>query len=533
MKKILFFALILALLSCSKYSTYNTTIDTDLSSYHVVDALEDFSVILSAAVYNEPDLREFLKNEAQKGFDKDNDIFLPWTMNMIVKDNTTFYELLKSYDSNQVLDKILEKIPLLTILVPDWTWIHEDCFGLDNWNTDSNLVGVSFRSYKSENTIYFNGKASDVIPLGTFPSYPVLIVKENERMRQSIDTKSGPMEFEFADPAFDPSLETKGNGVVHEIRNLPYEEPTNLVETSELTGRVATAYSMTCNNPSLTQRDYIYYNMTSQRDSGAVDFRYQDILYKFRFSDSNVEGLYDDPINASTTGRDYIIKEYWYNKQNTPGGNIDRFWLTEEAMLEKDWGDGTAEIYLTFYIGDQTRTYVKSIPFKEAFYVSRVDQIREENWLGANMYRHYYIEKSWLVPKWIEANYSLVTWDLSTYPKGFLVKAEEYDKGAERTQTFSQEFSYATNFKTTGEVSGSNKDSGTEVNLKLGWEYGSSTEKKESSSFTEKYSENTDFLGSQWVYYHNDIILGYSSGKAIVKTYTTGSIDFMILPIYE
>ena len=192
---------------------------------------------------------------------------------------------------------------------------------------------------------------------------------------------------------------------------------------------------------------------------------------------------------------------------------------------------GTAEIYLTFYIGDQTRTYVKSIPFKEAFYVSRVDQIREENWLGANMYRHYYIEKSWLVPKWIEANYSLVTWDLSTYPKGFLVKAEEYDKGAERTQTFSQEFSYATNFKTTGEVSGSNKDSGTEVNLKLGWEYGSSTEKKESSSFTEKYSENTDFLGSQWVYYHNDIILGYSSEKVIVKTYTTGSIDFYWCPL--
>lgn len=43
------------------------------------EGLKDFAVILSRAVKNEPQLRDFLKEEALLEFDNDYDVFYPWT----------------------------------------------------------------------------------------------------------------------------------------------------------------------------------------------------------------------------------------------------------------------------------------------------------------------------------------------------------------------------------------------------------------------------------------------------------------------
>ena len=43
-------------------------------------ALENFSISLSKAVYTYPEVREFLKREALKRFDNDDDVFYPFEL---------------------------------------------------------------------------------------------------------------------------------------------------------------------------------------------------------------------------------------------------------------------------------------------------------------------------------------------------------------------------------------------------------------------------------------------------------------------
>lgn len=119
--KLLFMvAVALSIASCSKEADQLTI--NEESSDAFITAQKEFAKILSSALYGEPDLRAFLKNEALKEFDMDYDVFYPYTKDAVVYGNRTFKDILISYSEDPLsLDRIEAVIPKLTILVPDWS----------------------------------------------------------------------------------------------------------------------------------------------------------------------------------------------------------------------------------------------------------------------------------------------------------------------------------------------------------------------------------------------------------------------------
>ena len=130
MKRIIGFAIILiAAMSCSKSEVALPKTDT----INVTDATHEFSQILSRALTSESEMRDFIKTEALKQFDKDYDVFYPWVKdNEIANTGKTFKEVLQTYDTNSRLESIEESLPLLNIFVPDWSWI--EAFSINDWD---------------------------------------------------------------------------------------------------------------------------------------------------------------------------------------------------------------------------------------------------------------------------------------------------------------------------------------------------------------------------------------------------------------
>lgn len=105
MKRIIGFAIILiAAMSCSKSEVALPKTDT----INVTDATHEFSQILSRALTSESEMRDFIKTEALKQFDKDYDVFYPWVKdNEIANTGKTFKEVLQTYDTNSRLESIV------------------------------------------------------------------------------------------------------------------------------------------------------------------------------------------------------------------------------------------------------------------------------------------------------------------------------------------------------------------------------------------------------------------------------------------
>ena len=63
----------ISVMACEKSAQPGTSVKDEMNTEN---AFKEFSIILSKAVCNEPELRSFLKEEALKQFDCDYDVFV-------------------------------------------------------------------------------------------------------------------------------------------------------------------------------------------------------------------------------------------------------------------------------------------------------------------------------------------------------------------------------------------------------------------------------------------------------------------------
>ena len=510
--------------SCSKeMSTTN-----EIRSNSEDSTLEAFSILLSRAIYAEPDLRYFMKKEALQKKDYDYDVFYPYVKDEIVGDNRTFEEILMQYDSEDILSSVTREHPLLTVLIPDWSWVNADCFSAERWDCSLPDVGVSYLSDSEEHQIYWNGEYAFSMRNGEFSSAPILIVKDNDRLVVDSQTKTPGMivysffSDDFTDLSKANTKETKADHSTYTIYDLPYSVADSRVSLGLLTNRTASAYNVCNANPNVYQRDYIYYGMTSSTDTCYVNRNYYETLYKFKRSPDR-EGLWDDP-EGSATGHDFKTKEYYY--QANIWGNATK--LTEAQIKAKSWGEGAAEIMIRVYAGSDLIKKNVSVSFADAFYVKKVELRENYNSLGALKSRTYYLGvgagnyDEWLEPKWINTNLQLFYWDLSQFPTRYIVEFEEYDQSTKTIVTNQTTNTYAGNVSVSYAFN-------TSLKIGAGFTYTYS----ESETYSYETTQTSDDLGNFVVQYTDKIILIQNAAWANLKTYTTGSVDAQIITIFE
>jgi len=499
------------------------------------DDLELFAILLSRALYSEPDLRNYVRSEALKKKDYDYDVFYPYVRNELVDGERTFEQILSEYDRDGILKGVISNHPLLTILVPDWSWVNDDCFSARKWDSYIPDVGVSYLSESSSHDIYWNGEFAFSLEEGEFSSAPILIVKDNDRLVADSQTKTpyGPsyrfFSSDFTDLSVDNKAETKATST-YTTYYLPYEVATNTIDLNVLTNRTATAYGVCSTDDRIFQRDHIYYGMTSTIDSSSVNPNYYETLYRFKLS-PDAYGLTDDP-RGTGTGNDFKTNTYYY--EANIWGNATQ--LTQAQLESKVWGYGAAELKIKIYLGDQVIRKDVSVGFTDAFYAKKVVLRENFNVLGALKSRTYYIgignsgtNSEWLEPKWINANLQLFHWDLSSFPTKYYIDFEEYDEATRDVRTFQESYSFATNITTS--VEGSATGDGTAI--KIGYGCGVSNTVTYSYTHTVETTQSSDMLGSFIVQYNDKIVLSQDNSTATLKTYSTGAVDAQILVLYE
>lgn len=247
----------ISLLSCQKD---NLSVEPGIESTVAVNELLqsnlariEFSKILSKAVYDSKELRNFIKETAIEQFDNDYDVFYPFVKDKIVKDGMSFREILLQYtDSENTLKGIEASLPLLNIYVPDLTMFND--FNAEKWDTNDNDIVVTALNYESEQTFYGDGNKLFSLAKNEIPGFPCLIVKDNERLKQNIKVKGmSSANYEFLDDVFNKKLNTKGavvvDGVAHGYRDDNIVAPAQIVQQ---------AFSEFGVDPIYWQRDYIY-----------------------------------------------------------------------------------------------------------------------------------------------------------------------------------------------------------------------------------------------------------------------------------
>ena len=188
------------------------------------------------------------------------------------------------------MTEIENKIPLLTIFVPE---LPENSFSAEIWDTQDEIPSVAI-SIKTTNDvpIIFNEGEDFILKAGYIPSFPVVVIKENERVavsseknanvKCSILKKSGTsLDFRFLDNVFDGSLQSDKND----------ENITKGSVHSWLTHfKIKKAYNI-YKNVDGWQRDYVYYDLEPNNLKGPFSYDFQEHITTFSMKGTGANAM--------------------------------------------------------------------------------------------------------------------------------------------------------------------------------------------------------------------------------------------------
>lgn len=531
-----FFLLIASIaISCNK--TDSVMLETNTDELTAEDAKKEFAIILSKAVADNKDLRHFIKNEAIQRFDCDNDVFYPYIKDKVVSEGLTFKEILSSYADTDRLELLEYVEPRLNILVPDWSWLG--AFSVNDWNPDDAAIAVGYETDLERKPIYADGAEVGELSVGQFPSFPTLIVKSNERMVQTATaTKSSPAQYAFADEAFDGSKypDTKVEHEYYEIGidGVPYVG--DYMSANELNSYVIGAYDEFGDDVYAAHRDYIYFGMTNSNQEGRLNPRINERIHKIKFRNNHFS------IEALTESGDFgqieLEDEY----------KINDCWKSAQDLRNKFYADGNIELRFLISIGnidDEPTTIKKMVTasFSDVFAISKSDlDYRHKTWFCKDWFI-YTVDPSYYYPKWFTVDLRIPNWDISSQSSVVMIEVEEWDDGAQYTHTSNMESTYMQNFEINASLEGGLGGTGSgesvsgDLKYKVGLGYGNSSSTKMVETVTTVRTDVSDDLGTAYLNYMDPVVIGEETRNGVagynVKTFSTGVVDMMILPIFE
>ena len=530
MKKVLFMLVCsLVFTACSSEMEELNAIEerTETIASEILDeatAQKNFAVILSKAVSNNQALRQFIKEDAQKQFDNDHDVFYPYVRNTDVEGGKTFRDILLQFCSESELTSIENSLPLLNILVPDLACYG--AFGIDEWNTADEDIAVSYALGNENSVFYVDGDSALSLPHNQIPGFPFIVVKTNAHMKivNTFATRGMSMDnlqYDFIDDVFNREKNPDALST-RTVSYINYDVPTDgdYLSANELDANIINAYNYYKNNPSSIDRDVIYYHMNSAgSDKGKLDPYYRECLYKFR-----VNPLAYSSIAEKNEGDPWYDTECHHHKSP----------FSKEELIEKIWRDGMFDFnfWISHGVDNQqtiTKAKIVSVPPSKLFQFKKIKQdYRHPTAFRKSLYT-YTVELSDLKSLWVDVaafnnNKDLYlferAWDLTKEAQNVYIAVEERDPSItiEKTTSVVNSYTLKTDFAF---------ESAVKTN------YGITSGTTETETVKMSWMQKSDDLGGAYMNFYDPVIIaadGSGGKKYKMYTITTGAVEMMIIP---
>lgn len=438
-------------------------------------SIEVFSKILSKAVKSDCDLRNYIKKESLKKITMDYDVFYPLIKNEIIHSGLTFRDILLQYVENEdVFKEIEQKLPLLTIFIPKLP----SGFNANIWNSKDEIPCVTTGRIVNDSIFYYQdgmtvfSTSSDLIP-----GFPVLVLKNNERIKRSEGlTKASTAinyKYEFIDEVFNginPPVKTKTPAFSEK-----YKDEIFLIN----------AYKEMGANGFRWQRDNIYYGFKktdSIESRGAIDRSIVECLGRFYLKPEAMNKI------ADQQGADPMLKDdiVLVNTTATP------------QVSAAFWTDGQFEFKIDVLInnisglGASITKYFFSDP-NELFDMIYEPVAKDGEW---RTYRRIGVRESWGTYLGID----LVTWDLESNGFSWKFLISEIDDQQQETIKHSNTSEFAANFS---------------GGFKIGINFGASQKHNRTTEYTLVTFKNSDDLGSLELNFSDPIIVSQNPSNKI------------------
>lgn len=434
---------------------------------------ETFAKAFAKVIYESKEARDMIKEESLKQIDYDFDVLYNIIKDKPLSDGNTIEKLLSKYISKNEQDVINKQIPTLTIFVPT---LPENSFSTASWNTNTEIPVVAVRTSKTNDVPVFNEKGEEtIIESDLIPGYPIVVIKENERIGASktmtkaqaddnFSSKDG-INYFFLSEVFD------------NIKNKHKMTKAVIIAPEENIQKLFDAYDI---YPNATgwQRDYIYYNITPSSPKGPFQNNFKEHIVSFELlgdAQTALDKISDQTGDPATDGNQH---QHQYNGYSTITG----------------WTDGEFEFEVKVYcgsksaVGNEFTTNFRAKP--EDLFIATFKIIKKD---GKN---YYSTDK--LYTKKMHLSLPLFEWDLEDYSSSMKISISEYDASQTNQQTVTTSNEFANNFSF---------DVGWGSIVKIGAKFGTSSKSTLTQSYVETTTLGSDQLGDVVINFFDPVLL--------------------------
>lgn len=544
MKHSLYFFTLLLIVFFSLNSCTEDVLDSDIDIYNTdytntllpvySDSIKglaqaSFASSLSRAVYDNEELRHLIKEEALKMFDNDYEILWLDFKHAKLSTGKTVRESLIEYSSEEELLEIEEALPLLTVLVPDLTLIGS--FNARSWDVSNPEVCVCYSLDGGSGNVYGNGEVVTTLERNEIPDFPILVVKDNERILLS-NTRSGEQKYTFIDKAFDGTcqINTRGSGDDYD-REFEVEDYSSMMTEEQINSInpfIIPSYNDYIAEGNGCQRDFLYYGMSSTNPSfGSYRNIATEKMYRFKVFPSQYNHILDQDDNLRYQQAEHEVTE-----------------LSKDEIISKIWKEGSFEFLFKVItsvkesnqiVGTSNTSGAVSAAPRKLFDIQKVHVHRRHK----TMFRHtnytYIVDVACLTPKWVDCkvDYStdyinIFSWNLAYRPVTYTLSLEEKDSNY--TETIEQRFNSGMSNSITTDL---NTGSSNKIT------YGIQNTTSFSCAVSVSKTYTNDDLGSVTFSFEDDIIKSGPTLKNIngivhntyeVFALNNGCFEIMVLP---
>lgn len=399
---------------------------------------QKFSSALVKVLGQNEEVRSLIKEEALKQIDFDYDVLYCLIKDKQLKNGVTLEEYLEKYLTSDELKCIHKQLPTLTLFVPT---LPENSFSVHSWNTIDELPAVAVKvSDNNDVKIYYGNGETEVFPADIIPGFPVVVVKENERivrngeiLSKTVSENIEETNLIFVDEIFNNlhgkdlvNTKTRANRPdrpvpLPKVDNPEDYLPANMKKTYE-------AYKI-YKNTTGWQRDYIYYGITPTTDKGPFDYNMKEFLVGFELM-GDALGFYRK-----------IADQDGDPKSSIPIGGV----LPANSSIIT-WTEGEYEFKVTTYVGSKSTigTEYKSFFRLKPDQLFRAEVERVISRPGMPGYTVYKLVG--LKSKRVDLDLPLFEWDLENYGAIIKIAIEEVDGQETEVNSISSSIEFATNF---------------------------------------------------------------------------------------